>query len=513
MQLFRKKTTEVYSIMKSVTKKIIGTAAVAAFSFGVLTLSCRANKGAANVAFAEGASSVSIPADPLAVTQALQTTFRSISSEVLPAVVEVDVTETTKVQTFNPFRELPFFFGYPDEKDKKEEDNMRELQQQSLGSGVIVRRSGKTNYVLTNNHVAGKATTIKIKLNDEREFDGKLIGADERMDIALVAFESDDTTIKVAKLGDSSKVQQGDIVLALGSPLGYFASVTQGIVSATGRSGGQIGSISDFIQTDAAINQGNSGGPLVNINGEIIGINTWIASQSGGSQGLGFSIPINNIKTAIDQFISKGKIAYGWLGVSLLDVTPEYKKELGVDENKNGALAGEIFLGSPAMKGGMQAGDFIIALDGHDIKSVDQLVREVGGIPAGKTAVFTVMRGENKIDLTVKIDERSADIEKDNSRLWPGFIASPLTDKAKKQLNLENAKVKGIVVTNIQEKTPAAALRLQNGDVITAVNDKKIDSVEEFYAALDTTGKKEIWFDIYNEGHTISTGRFKIENK
>ena len=271
--------------MKSVTKKIIGTAAVAAFSFGVLTLSCRANKGAANVAFAEGASSVSIPADPLAVTQALQSTFRSISSEVLPAVVEVDVTETTKVQTFNPFRELPFFFGYPDEKDKKEEDNMRELQQQSLGSGVIVRRSGKTNYVLTNNHVAGKATTIKIKLNDEREFDGKLIGADERMDIALVAFESDDTTIKVAKLGDSSKVQQGDIVLALGSPLGYFASVTQGIVSATGRSGGQIGSISDFIQTDAAINQGNSGGPLVNINGEIIGINTWIASQSGGSLG------------------------------------------------------------------------------------------------------------------------------------------------------------------------------------------------------------------------------------
>lgn len=500
--------------MKNLTTKIMGTAAVAAVSFGLLAFSCKANNGSANVAFAETkktSPSVSLPSDSLSVTQALQTTFRSISSGVLPAVVEVDVTETTKVQTFNPFEGSPFdwFFGSPDDKGDKK-DNQREMQQSALGSGVIVRKSGKTIYVLTNNHVAGKATTIKIKLNDGREFDGKLVGADERMDIALVSFESSDSNITIATLGDSDNVQQGDIVLALGSPMGYFASVTQGIVSATGRSGGQIGSISDFIQTDAAINQGNSGGPLVNINGEVIGINTWIVSQSGGSQGLGFSIPINNIKTAIDQFISKGKITYGWLGVSLVEPTAEYKKDLGIEEKQTGAFAAEIFMDSPAFKGGMRAGDFITQLNGHDIKDVDQLVREVGNLKAGETAKFAVQRGKTKIELSIKIEERSQTVASDNGKLWPGFIASPLSESNRKQLKLDD-KVKGIIVTNIQEKSPAAALRLQNGDVITAVNDKKVTSVKEFYEALDTSKNKEIWFEVYSDGHTISTGKYKIK--
>ncbi len=498
--------------MKKLTKNVLGVAFVAAVTFGIVSFSCKANSGSANVAFAETTPAVNIPQDSLEVTQALQSTFRSISSQVLPAVVEVDVTETTRVRTYNPFEDLPFFFGLPNDKSNDKDDDSkkyREYQQSGLGSGVIVKKTGKTVYVLTNNHVAGNATTIKIKLNDEREFDGTLIGADERMDVALVSFECNDDSITVAKMGNSDEVQQGDIVLALGSPLGYFASVTQGIVSATGRSGGQIGSISDFIQTDAAINQGNSGGPLVNIWGEVIGINTWIASQSGGSQGLGFSIPINNIKTAIDQFIDKGKISYGWLGVSLTEITKEYKEELGVG-GESGAFASEIFLDSPAMKGGMQAGDFITELNGHSVKSVDQLVREVGNIRAGDTAEFTIMRGKNKIKLSVKIDERTKDVASDNAKLWPGFIASPLTDDVRKQIKLENNKVKGIVVTNVQEKSPAAALRLQNGDVITAVNDKTVTNVQEFYEALDTTGSKEIWFDVYSDGHTISTGRYKL---
>ncbi len=506
--------------MKNVTSKIIGAAAVAAVSFGILAFSCKANNGSANVAFAESrkTSKTGLPStDSLAVAQSLQDVFRSISSNVLPAVVEVDVTETTKVRAYNPFKDLiPFFgFGFGDEdddapdKNNKDDDNMREYSQSALGSGVIVRKTGKTVYVLTNNHVAGNATSIKIKLNDDREFEGKLVGADERIDIALVSFQSDDSNITVASLGDSDEVQQGDIVLALGSPLGYFASVTQGIVSATGRSGGQIGSISDFIQTDAAINQGNSGGPLVNLNGEVIGINTWIASQSGGSQGLGFSIPINNIKTSIDQFIKNGKISYGWLGVSLVEPSEEYKKDLGLDVKQTGAFAAEIFINSPALKSGMQAGDFIIALNGRDVKSVDQLVREVGNLKAGEVAQFVVLRGKEKVSLSVKIEERNKDVTSDNSKIWPGFIASPITDEIRKRGNIDN-KVKGVIVTNIQSKSPAAALRLQNGDIITAVNDKKVSSVEEFYKALDTSKEKTFWFDVYNDGHTISTGRYKI---
>ena len=340
--------------MKKIAKTITGIAAVAAVSFGVAALSCRFSKGSANVAFAQSNASpegtpVAIPTDSLSVVQALQTNFRSISSNVLPAVVEVDVKTKTKSQSYNPFKDLPFFFGLPD-------DDEREYESSALGSGVIVRKTGNTVYVLTNNHVTENSTEITIKLNDEREFKGTLVGSDERIDIALVSFKSDDNDITVASLGDSDSVQQGDIVLALGSPLGYFASVTQGIVSATGRDGGGIGSISDFIQTDAAINQGNSGGPLVNIYGEVIGINTWIASSSGGSQGLGFSIPINNIKTAIDQFINDGKVSYGWLGVSLLDVDQDYREELGVGKSTNGALVAEVFIGSPAMKAGIQAG-------------------------------------------------------------------------------------------------------------------------------------------------------------
>ena len=241
-------------------------------------------------------SSSSSAYSSLSVVEALQNTFRSISNTMLPAVVEVDVTETkTYTDPFggmsNPFE---FFFGSPrgkngDDSDKK---NQREYESKGLGSGVIVRKTGTTFYVLTNNHVAGSATKISIKLNDGREFEGKLVGADSRIDVALVSFESKDSSIPVAKLGDSDKVQPGDICMAFGAPLGYSQSVTQGIVSAVGRSESHMSAISDYIQTDAAINQGNSGGPLVNIYGEVIGINTWIASSSGGSVGLGFAIPI-----------------------------------------------------------------------------------------------------------------------------------------------------------------------------------------------------------------------------
>ncbi len=500
--------------MKKLTKRLLTVAFAMLASFGLFTLSCKVNKGSANVAFAQDRGAAKVTQDALAVTQALQNTFRGISSSVLPTVVEVDVTETTKVKVFNPFDDFDFFFNWPrgndDEKNGDKKEKYREQKQTGLGSGVIVKHVKNKFYVLTNNHVAGKATEIKIKLNDEREFDGKLVGKDERMDIALVSFESDDDKIPVSKLGDSDDVQQGDIVLALGSPLGYFASVTQGIVSATGRSGGQIGSISDFIQTDAAINQGNSGGPLVNIFGEVIGINTWIASRSGGSQGLGFAIPINNIKSAIEQFIDSGKIVYGWLGVSLLEITDEYKEQLGLPKKQNGAFASQLVLDSPAFKGGMRAGDFITKLDGHNVKDVDQLVREVGNIQAGKIATFTLLRGKKEMELKIKIEERKEDVSENNSKVWPGFIASPLNDDMRKNLKLEDDKVKGVVVTSIIEKSPAAALRLQKLDIICAVNDTPVSSVEEFYSLLDIKDKKEIWFDIYSEGHVISTGRYKL---
>lgn len=501
--------------MKQWAKNLIITICVTAFVVGVFSFSCSGKGANANTAFADTVSSkskktssgtpaVSIPQDALSVVESMQTVFRAVSDGVLPSVVEIDVTETkTRQNSGNFFDGFPFGFMFPDETSEPEE-----YTQEGLGSGVIVKKDGKTFYVLTNNHVVGTATTISVKLNDGRKFDGKLVGTDERKDIALVSFESDDKSIKVAKLGDSDAVMPGDICFAMGTPLGYYSSVTQGIVSATGRSGGGVGNISDFIQTDAAINQGNSGGPLINIYGEVIGINTWIASQSGGSQGLGFAIPINNIKRSIDDFIKGGKVTYGWMGISLVEIEDVYKDALGVS-GMDGSLVAQVFLDSPAYKAGVLPGDYIVALNGEEMKNADQLTREVGDLPVGQTAIFSIMRNGKKIEVKAKIEERTDKVVTDNSKLWPGFIATPLSESILKQLNLDS-KTEGVCVYNVQSKSPAAVLGLRDGDIIVGVNDKKVKNLKEFYDALGSFATKEVWFDILRDGHKISTVKYKF---
>jgi Do/DeqQ family serine protease len=491
--------------MKKIKRLCLTFTALAA-SFVFLSFACNAagRRDSAYTAFADTGTAVNIPENSLKVVEAMQDVFRSISAGVLPSVVELDVKEKVTVPA-NPFEGLPFFFfGQP-----QGDGAPREREQQGLGSGVIVRRDGKTYYALTNNHVAGTATEISVKFADGRVMNGKLVGADKRRDIALVSFQSDDPNIPLAVLGDSDTVRQGDICFAMGTPLGFDSSVTQGIISAIGRSGTNVDNISDFIQTDAAINQGNSGGPLVNIYGEVIGINTWIASQSGGSVGLGFTIPINNVKKAIGDFIASGKVTYGWLGAALVGITDEYKAELGVGK-ADGAFVAQVYVGSPGQKGGMQAGDFVTALNDKSVKSVDQLVRQVGDLPVGQKAMFDMIRGGKTITVNATIEARDEGVTADGTNLWPGFIPAPITESVRKELKIEN-NVRGVVVTGVTPKSAAAAIRLQNNDVITAVNDVKVANLKDFYATLDRTGKKEIWFDVYSEGHTVSTGRYKID--
>ena len=497
--------------MKKSIKYIIGCSAVALVAFAVLLFSCNGKKdrGSANTAFAQSTEKtednkgvVEIPKTSLSVVEALQDVNRSISREVLPSVVEIDVTET-RTRSKNPFGDTPFFFFGSPQNDFGPDT----YQTQGLGSGVIIRKNGDTYYVLTNNHVAGLATEISVKLNDGRQFDGKLVGKDERMDIALVSFEAKDKNIPLAVLGDSDAVQTGDICYAMGAPLGYRQSVTQGIVSATGRSGDGIGNINDFIQTDAAINQGNSGGPLLNIYGQVIGINTWIATGTGGNVGLGFAIPINNIKYAIDEFIQSGKITYGWIGVSLTNVKPEYKESLGI-KNEEGAFASQVFADSPAQKAGIQAGDYITELNGNKVTSVDQLVRDVAILRVGQKGKFKLIRGGKTMEVSVTVEERTEKVSNDNSKLWPGFIAIPLTDEVRKQLKVSD-KVKGVTVSNVISKSPAAALKLQNGDIITAVNGTKVSNLAEFYAAMDLTKADSIQFEIWHESGTVKTNTWK----
>ena len=484
----------------------LGLLCASLFLFSFSCSSEKTAKNTKNTVFADNSPAVSMPEDALAVVEALQSAFRSVSAEVLPSVVEIDVVETKTVEVNNFMNGFPFnyFFNYGDESN----NGTQEYKQSGLGSGVIVRKDKNTYYVLTNHHVAGSASEITVKLYDLREFEGKLVGSDDRKDIALVSFECYED-LPVAKLGDSDLVQIGDICFAMGTPMGYASSVTQGIVSATGRTGSTIGNISDFIQTDAAINQGNSGGPLVNIYGEIIGINTWIASSSGGSQGLGFSIPINNIKKAIDSFIQDGKVTYGWMGVSLVEITDEYKKALGV-ENEKGAFASQVFIDSPAYKGGLKPGDFVIGLNGKAVKDVDQLVRDVGDLTVGESAVFNVLRDGKEITLTCVIESRSENVVSDSSKQWPGFVAIPLTDDIKKELGIKDNKISGVVVSNVQAKSPAAALSLQSGDVIIAVNDTAITGIEDFYSVLANEATKEVWYDIYRNGMKMATLKYKL---
>ena len=449
-----------------------------------------------------------IPAEARGFLESLQNANRAVAAAILPSVVTLDVRETRTMQA-SPLDSFPwFFFGRPRGGNGDDSSGgTREYETEGLGSGVIIRRSGNTYYLLTNHHVAGSASKIRVRLHDGRELDGTLVGGDERKDIALVSFESSDPSITVAPLGDSDAVQPGDIVFAVGSPLGYVSTLTQGVVSAVGRNGGPNGNINDFIQTDAAINQGNSGGPLVNIHGEVIGINSWIASSSGGSQGLGFSIPINNVKSAIDDFIAGGKISYGWLGVQLLQADREFLASLGL-ENVTGALASQVFMGSPADKGGFLPGDYVTALNGKPVRSVDQLVRDVGDLKSGETAVFTVTRSGKSIDLTVKIEERSEEITSDSSKLWPGFMPYEITNDLRRRFNISEGQ-KGVLVTNVTPKSPAAVMGLQSGDIIVKVNDRNVSSIQEFYSRMAAIPSGEIWFAVVRDGHELSTIRYK----
>ena len=437
----------------------------------------------------------------IAAAESVQNAFRNIAKTVLPAVVELDVIEggqkTQQQQT--PQFPFNFFFGpdtpFPEQFQPEE----------GLGSGIIVRRSGKTVYVLTNNHVAGNASKITVKLSDGREFEGSLVGADERKDVALVKFETDDTDIAIARLGDSSKLQVGDWAIALGSPFGYVSSVTTGIISALGRTGGPDGNINDFIQTDAAINKGNSGGALVNIHGEVIGLNTWIASPTGGSVGLGFAIPINNIKGAIDDFIMNGSVKYGWLGVSLSDIAQDKASAKELDlEGKKGAFVGHVFLDGPADKAGILPGDFITAVDGKAVQSTNDLVRVVGDIKPGTTAKFTLIRRGNTMTVSVKIDLRDDTVASNNANLFPGVTVISLKSDSVDQSQIPSG-VRGALVIDVLARSPAASIGLRTGDIITKINGKSLKDIKEFYEILAKEAGKKLVFTVNRDNQTIET--------
>ncbi len=334
------------------------------------------------------------------------TGFVDLVDRVKPAVVNISTSRTVRTpgnpfeHFFGPFRGSPFG-DIPD----------RERKQRSLGSGFIIDAAG---HIITNNHVVAGAEEIRVKLADGRELPVQVVGRDSKTDIALLKMAASVKELQTLPLGDSDDVKVGEWVIAIGNPFGLALTVTQGIVSATGRVIG-AGPYDDFIQTDAAINPGNSGGPLINLKGEVIGINTAIVAAG---QGIGFAVPSNMARAVVAQLMQKGKVVRGWIGVSTQTVTPDLAPSFGLKEPK-GALVSEVATGSPAAAAGMKRGDVVIAFNGKEIKNVLDLPKAVAETPIGKVVPVRVIRDKKEMTLRVKVEELKEQPAQQPSRRRP----------------------------------------------------------------------------------------------
>ncbi len=426
--------------------------------------------------------------------------FADLVAKVKPAVVNISTVSTVKLPG-SPFRHFfgqgdgePFgdflhrFFGdIPDQ----------ELKQQSLGSGFIIDKDG---HIITNNHVVDGADEIKVKLADGREYKARVIGRDPKTDLALIKISSLFKDLPALSLGDSDKMRVGDWVLAIGNPFGLEETVTQGIISATGRVIGS-GPYDNFIQTDAPINPGNSGGPLINLAGEVIGINSAIIPSG---QGIGFAIPSNLAKRITPQLRDKGKVTRGWIGVSVQTVTPEIAQALGLKET-HGSLVGEVVAGGPADAAGIKRGDVIVSFDGKDIKRIGDLPLLVAETPAGKTVTLKIIRNSREQTVTVKVAEIPAGGIPAVAQSAPeglGLTVQAITPHMMNELQLRD-KI-GVVVVKVEPGSPADDAGLQVGDVVKEANRIPVKNVDDYTSAIKTSGKnKPVLFLIKRGGRTF----------
>nr|WP_026145524.1 DegQ family serine endoprotease [Pseudomonas fuscovaginae] len=410
--------------------------------------------------------------------------FTQLVEQASPAVVNISTTQKLpdrKVSDIQGLEGLPpeiqqFFRGFPQPRSPKGGGRQREAQ--SLGSGFIISNDG---YILTNNHVVADADEILVRLADRSELKAKLVGTDPRSDVALLKI--DGKNLPTLKLGKSKDLKPGQWVVAIGSPFGFDHTVTQGIVSAVGRSLPNENYV-PFIQTDVPINPGNSGGPLFNLNGEVVGINSQIYTRSGGFMGVSFAIPIDVAMDVSNQLKAGGKVSRGWLGVVIQEVNKDLAESFGLDKPA-GALVAQVQDDGPAAKGGLQVGDVILSMNGQPIEMSADLPHLVGALKAGEKAKLEVVReGQRKtIELTVgaipdegkEMDSgRSAGAERSSNRL--GVSVADLSDEQKKANDL----VKGGVVIKEVQDGPAALIGLQPGDVITHLNNQAITDAKQF---------------------------------
>ena len=393
---------------------------------------------------------------------------------VTPAVVNI-ATEGRVKQRQSPLFSDPFFrhfFKIPDQPIERKTS--------SLGSGVIV--DSKRGLVLTNNHVIANAVQITVTLRDGRQVEAEIVGADPETDIAVLKMNAENLTALTTT--DSDDLRVGDFVVAIGNPFGLGQTVTSGIISALSRSGLGIEEYEDFIQTDASINPGNSGGALVNLRGELVGINTAIFSQSGASHGIGFAIPINLALRIMEQILNTGEVKRGFLGVSIQDISPELAEAFGLTR-KNGALINKVLKDSPADKAGLLPGDIVISIDGKKIRNANDVRNRIGLLPVGEKINFKLLRDGKEFDLVVLVDEVT---EREIKPRVSNDLLKGVTVSDIKKGSPYFGKVGGVLVLEIQRGSHAWISGLRANDVITSVNKNPIKNLDEFLSAVD---KKE----------------------
>ncbi len=439
------------------------------------------------------------------VLEAANRAYVRIAKAVTPSIVNIQTTQVIKVQQ-SPFFSDPFFrqfFGnqFPGSGIP------REQREHALGSGVIVSPDG---YVVTNNHVIAHATEIQVMLPDRRTFKGKVVGADPQTDVAVVKLDA--TGLPAATWGDSSTLEPGDVVMAFGNPFGLNFTVTRGIVSAIGRSGLGIESYENFIQTDAAINPGNSGGALVNVRGEVVGINTAILSASsgpdgeGGFNGVGFAIPSNVVRHVMESLIKTGKVERGYLGVEVTGLTDEMAHQFKAPDVA-GALVNDVTPGSPADKAGLKAGDIIRTFNGQRVDSQNSLTFLVASSNPGDEVTLGILRDGNELTLKARLGTRPANLSLRGRARTPangtlrGITVENLTPELRGQLDVPE-NVTGVVISDLERSSPGAQEGLQTGDVIMEVSHQSVRNVAEF-DRLAAHASGEVLLRIYRQGAAL----------
>ncbi len=436
----------------------------------------------------------------VAILKKMGKAFANIAKKASPAVVYIEVDKTVKGggtgnmpqmleddEFFQQFFQRRMTPGKP-----------RNFHQKGQGSGFIISSDGR---IMTNNHVVGEMDKITVKLSDGRSFEAKVLGADTHTDVAVIKIDAKD--LPVLELGDSDKLEVGEWAVAVGNPFGLTSSVTAGIISAKGRTRIGTADYEDFIQTDAAINPGNSGGPLLNLDGKVIGMNTAIYSQTGGSLGIGFAIPINMAQSIAKQLTEKGRVTRGYLGVMIQDLTPDLATSLNIKESK-GILVGDVIKETPAAKAGLKEGDVIRAADGKAVESVGEFRNRIAMTVPGTKVEITVLRGgeEKKIDVVVEElpKDKVAALGKEDLSDELGLTVQPLTPDLAKKFGHEDQD--GVLVSDVEAGSVAAQAGLVPGVLIQEANQEKVKDVAGFSKVLTEAKKKgSLLLRVRQNGH------------